>query len=261
MLSLKISAHALHKAGTETRLYEDAFAFDEAAGRAAVADGASDAFEAGVWARLLVATYVHAPPTISPRAFLEWLQGPARAWSAMVNWAALPWYAEEKARTVGGLATLLGFSLDEGANGDAKTTCWRAVAVGDTCLLHVRKHEVLMRFPIENAEAFDTTPALLSTRLQHDKSVLEDGALRHYDGTCQAGDLFLLSTDAMAEWLYGLAELDDLKLSWESVSTLIEEDFEGLIEELRTQSIIRNDDVTLLVLRVAEKGETDKDKT
>ena len=59
----------------------------------------------------------------------------------------------------------------------------------------------------------------------------------------------------MAEWLYGLAELDDLKLSWESVSTLIEEDFEGLIEELRTQSIIRNDDVTLLVLRVDEKGE------
>ncbi len=256
MLSLKISAYALHKAGTETRLYEDAYAFDEAAGRAALADGASDAFEAGFWARLLVATYVHAPPTISPRAFLEWLQGPARAWSAMVNWAALPWYAEEKARNVGGLATLLGFSLDEGSNGDAKMTCWRAVAVGDTCLLHVRKHEVLMRFPIENAEAFDTTPALLSTRLQHDKSVLEDGALRHYDGTCQAGDLFLLSTDAMAEWLYGLAELDDLKLSWESVSTLIEEDFEGLIEELRTQSIIRNDDVMLLVLRVAENGET-----
>ena len=33
MLSLKISAYALHKAGTETRLYEDAYAFDEAAGR------------------------------------------------------------------------------------------------------------------------------------------------------------------------------------------------------------------------------------
>ena len=261
MLSLKISAHALHKAGTETCLYEDAFAFDEAAGRAAVADGASDAFEAGVWARLLVATYVHAPPTISTRAFLEWLQGPARAWSATLNWAALPWYAEEKARTVGGLATLLGFSLDEVSNGDSKTTSWRAIAVGDTCLLHVRKHEVLMRFPIENAEAFSTTPALLSTRLQHDKSMLEDGGLHHYGGTCQAGDLFLLSTDAMAEWLYSLAELDDLKLSWESVSTLIEEDFEGLIEELRTQSIIRNDDVTLLVLRVAENGETYKLKT
>ena len=37
MLSLKITAHALHKAGTETRLYEDAYAFDEASGRAAVA--------------------------------------------------------------------------------------------------------------------------------------------------------------------------------------------------------------------------------
>ena len=255
MLSLKISAYALHKAGTEIRLYEDAYAFDEAAGRAAVADGASDAFEAGAWARLLVTTYVHAPPLINPEAFLEWLQSPARAWKATLNWAALPWYAEEKARTVGGLATLLGFSLDDAGEADGQTVRWTALAVGDACLLHVRKHDVLMRFPIESADAFGTAPPLLSTRLQHDKAMLESGELRHYGGTCQPGDLFLLATDAMAEWLYSLADLKDMKLGWESVSNLIEEDFEALIEELRTQAIIRNDDVTLLVLRVAEAGE------
>lgn len=256
MLSLKISAYALHKAGTETRLYEDAYAFDEATGRAAVADGASDAFEAGAWARLLASTYVHAPPPATPKAFLEWLRGPARAWNATLNWSTLPWYAEEKARNVGGLATLLGFTLDEaaGGDGDTQTASWGALAVGDACLLHVRKNDVLMRFPVESVDAFDATPTLLSTRLQHDKSMLDAGGLRQYDGTCQAGDLFLLATDAMAEWLYGLADLDDLKLGWESVSNLIEEDFEALIEELRTQSIIRNDDVTLLVLRVAENG-------
>lgn len=256
MVSLKISAHALHKAGTETRLYEDAYAFDEASGRAAVADGASDAFEAGVWARLLVATFVHTPPAAEPGAFLEWLQGPARAWKATLNWSAMPWYAEQKAREVGGLATLLGFrleALDEAAGTSA--AAWSALAVGDACLLHVRKHDVLMRFPIESADAFGTAPPLLSTRLQHDKAMLESGELRHYGGTCQPGDLFLLATDAMAEWLYGLADLEDMKLGWESVSNLIEEDFEALIEELRTQAIIRNDDVTLLVLRVAEAGE------
>ena len=152
--------------------------------------------------------------------------------------------------------THLATGLDDAGEADAQTVRWTALAVGDACLLHVRKHDVMMRFPIENAEAFGTTPALLSTHLQHDKSVLEDGALRHYGGICQAGDLFLLATDAMAEWLYGLADLNELKLGWESISTLIEEDFEALIEELRTQSIIRNDDVTLLVLRVAENGET-----
>ena len=256
MVSLKISAYAMHKAGTETRLYEDAYAFDEASGRAAVADGASDAFEAGVWARLLVATFVHAPPLAEPDAFLEWLQGPARAWRATLNWGALPWYAEQKARDVGGLATLIGFRLeDKEIIEEVPVARWSALAVGDACLLHVRKHEVLMRFPIENATAFDSTPPLISTRLQHDKSVLDAGALHHYGGTCQAGDLFLLATDAMAEWLYGLAEMEDLKMGWESVSTLIEEDFEALIKELRTQSIIRNDDVTLLVMRVAEDEE------
>lgn len=256
MLSLKISAHALHKAGTETRLYEDAYAFDEASGCAAVADGASDAFEAGAWARLLVATFVHAPPVADPQAFFEWLRGPARAWKATLNWNALPWYAEQKARDVGGLATLLGFRL-EGWDEVTETEVarWSALAVGDACLLHVRKHDVLMRFPLESGEAFGTAPPLLSTRLQHDKAMLESGELRHYGGTCEPGDLFLLATDAMAEWLYSLADLDDMKLGWESVSSLIEEDFEALINELRTQAIIRNDDVTLLVLRVAEEGE------
>lgn len=245
----------MHKAGTETRLYEDAYAFDEAAGRAAVADGASDAFEAGAWARLLVATFVHAPPDVEPKAFLEWLRGPARAWKATLNWNDLPWYAEQKARDVGGLATLLGFRLGEShQNGGAPSAQWNALAVGDACLLHVRKHDVLMRFPVESAEAFGTDPPLLSTRLQHDKAMLAAGDLRHYGGTCQAGDLFLLATDAMAEWLYSLADLADLKMGWESVSNLIEEDFEALITELRTQSVIRNDDVTLLVLRIADEA-------
>jgi hypothetical protein len=84
--------------------------------------------------------------------------------------------------------------------------------------------------------------------------LLKQDALHHLSGSCQAGDLFLMATDAMAEWLYSLADLDELKLGWESVSNLIEDDFDTLIHELRTQSIIRNDDVTLLVVRVVEAG-------
>lgn len=253
-LSLKISAYALHKEGTDMSLYEDAFAFDEAILRAAVADGASDAFEAGTWARLLVATFVHAPPSAEPDLFFEWLQGPARAWQATLDWERLPWYAEQKARDVGGLATLLGFRLERAADAGRNpgTAQWSALAVGDACLLHVRKHNVLIRFPLESVSAFNATPELLSTRLEHDRALLKEDALRHLSGSCQAGDLFLLATDAMAEWLYSLADLDELKLGWESVSNLIEEDFDTLIRELRTQSIIRNDDVTLLVVRVVE---------
>lgn len=253
MLSLKISAYALHKAGTETRLYEDAYAFDEVAGRAAVADGASDAFEAGAWARLLVSTYIHSPPQAEPDAFLRWLNGPTRAWSATLDWGGLPWYAEQKANDVGGLATFLGFHLDRyNEVSDMQMLRWSALAVGDACLLHVRKHDVLMRFPVEHANAFGVTPPLLSSRLHHAKRLLDEGGLRSYGGTCRPGDLFLLATDAMAEWLYGLADLDDLKLGWECVSSLIEKDFEILIEELRKQAVIRNDDVTLLVVRVAD---------
>ncbi|MFQ5569578.1 MAG: hypothetical protein ACE5G0_07875 [Rhodothermales bacterium] len=263
MFSLRVSAHALHKAGTEAWHYEDAYAFEAAAGRAAVADGASDAFEAGAWARLLVTKFVHAPPSAEPAAFLDWLKGPARAWKATLNWEELPWYAEQKVREVGGLATMAGLWIEEAvedpdvedATGDRPTARWNALAVGDACLMHLRKDAVLARFPLESGDVFGNTPALLSTQLHHTQATFDAGGLRHYSGTCQVGDLFFLATDAMAEWLYGLADLEGLNVGlgdWEHLARLIETDFKAMIEELRSQAFIRNDDVTLLILRVVE---------
>lgn len=262
MLSFDITTYALHKAGTEKRHCEDAHAFDVEAGRAAVSDGASDAFESGPWARLLVASYVHSPPTSEFNEFIKWLQGRARMWNFSLDWGGLPWYAQQKALDVGGLATLLGFTLDRsarmnGSNGSAHDAHWKALAVGDSCLLQIRDQMVVRRFPIENTQAFDNMPGLLSTRTETTESLLADGdALAYCQGTCQVGDIFLLATDAVAQWLYSLADLDALGMElqdWNDTLGQIEADFETLVKDLRARSIMRNDDVTLLVLRVVDK--------
>ena len=130
------------------------------------------------------------------------------------------------------------------------------LAVGDACLLHLRDNELLHRFPIDKTEGFNSTPALLSTRLEHDAEVIESGELRTMEGTCQVGDIFLLATDAIAERLYDLADLEDLNIGlpdWESILSLMDDDFEGLIDQFREDALIRNDDVTLLVARVEEQ--------
>ena len=260
MVTLQIKAYTLQKAGTQPDQYEDAFAYDAQAGRAAVADGASDAFEARGWATTLTQSFVKKPPEPDRDAFLEWLQIPSRAWHIVLPWDELPWYAEQKARDVGGLATLLGFYLVRGAeaNGTPRDEVpWRALAVGDACLLHLRDNTLVQRFPISETEGFNTTPALLSTRLEHDETVLDHGELQTCKGTCQAGDTFLLATDAMAERLYQLADLEDLHMGlpdWESILSLVDEDFEGLIGQFRSESLIRNDDVTLLIARVVEES-------
>lgn len=261
MLTLKISAHALHKAGNQPEHYEDAYAFDARAGRAAIADGASDSFEARDWASTLTQSFIKGPPAPDREAFLEWLKLPARAWHVVLPWDNMPWYAEEKAREVGGLATLLGFYLtsDEGSGdgqaGDRRS--WRALAVGDACLLHIRDNTLLQRFPIDAADAFGSTPALLCTRQEHNATVLDADELHTCSGDCRSGDLFLMATDAMAERLYHLADLEQLNIGlpdWDSFLANAQEDFEALVEQYREEDLLRNDDVTLLVVRV-EEGE------
>jgi hypothetical protein len=136
---------------------------------------------------------------------------------------------------------------------------WHALAVGDACLLHLRDRAVLTRFPLEDATAFDTTPALLSTHPQHNENLQDGEDIQVMYGTCRTGDIFLMATDALAEWLYTVPDLheEDSDLpDWDTLSSLLEEDFEAVIEQLRARSALRNDDVTLLVLRVVETDKT-----
>src|SRR5947209_4095831 len=81
---------------------EDALAGDPAAGRFAVADGASESAFAGAWARLLAEGFVAAPG--EPWRDLDWLGPPRQRWAAAVDGPSLPWYAEAK-RDLGAFAT------------------------------------------------------------------------------------------------------------------------------------------------------------
>src|SRR5829696_7044340 len=62
------------KSGHAAEECEDAIAGDPSAGRFAVADGASESYAAGHWARLLVDAFV----TTGPAG--DWLKDPREAW-------------------------------------------------------------------------------------------------------------------------------------------------------------------------------------
>src|SRR3954452_15093376 len=121
-LPLTWRSFALPKRGHRAEEYEDACAAAPAAGRFAVADGASESSFAGLWARLLVEGFVKEAQ--KPWEETSWLQPLHQRWSAEVNGRPLPWYAEMK-RQEGAFATLLGFAL-------RRPDHWRAVAVADS---------------------------------------------------------------------------------------------------------------------------------
>jgi hypothetical protein len=226
------------KRGNTEAEYEDAWAADAAAGRFAVADGASEASYAGLWARLLAEAFVAAP---KPWDGLDWLAEPRRRWSAEVDGRQLAWYAEMK-REQGAYATLLGLAVRPPA--PDRPGRWRALAVGDSCLVRVRPGHRPRAFPLGKSADFGNRPRLLGSRPGRDPAA-ELGR-----GSCLPGDRLFLMTDALAQWFLAACEQD--RRPWDELGRLLtrtspDADFAAWVERRRDAGL-HNDDVTLLAV-------------
>ena len=235
---LRWSVLRLPKHGNTAAEYEDAWAVDAAAGRFAVADGASESSFAARWAQLLTEGFIAAA---RPAALGTWLAGQRRHWLEEVNGLELPWYAEIK-REQGAFATFLGLGV-RGPTAKRRGG-WRAVAIGDTCLMHIRDGRCIQSFPTEKAAHFSNEPRLIGSRGADLKPDLGKGTL-------EVGDRLLLMTDALAQWY--LQTHENGGDPWEPVAlALVTEEpqaaFADWIAELRDRDELRNDDVTLLAI-------------
>jgi hypothetical protein len=240
--------------GNEDSEYEDAFwprepidGLSMTSFRCAVADGATETSYSRIWAALLVRYWCRSacPATTFDGADLpKWQQ----SWSRIVRRRPLPWYGEEKVRQ-GAFAAILGLALDDVPNGSGGT--WSAVAIGDSCLVQVRGDEVLARFPPLNSAAFSNRPHLLSSNPNYNSRVVNHA--QKTQGTWQGDDAFYLMTDALACWF--MREDEQRRTPWKVLRDLETCDevkpFRELIEDLRKQGALRNDDVTLLRVEVS----------
>src|SRR5207245_2817099 len=143
---------------------------------------------ARVWAQLLAHAYT-----------AGWLAGDTlesdlstvqARWAALVDRRPLPWYAAEQARQ-GAFAALVGLSLSTDGR-------WTALAVGDCCLFQLRGEGLLVAFPLDDPDAFDNRPMLLGSRPHTNRGLRQCGAIATASGAWQAGDTFLLMSDALA---------------------------------------------------------------
>jgi len=243
--------------------------------RCAVADGATEASFAGLWADLLVRAYCRGE--LSGDRLEATLSALGDSWRNRVATRPLPWYAEEKLRS-GAFAALAGLTLTTTRNGFS----WRALAVGDSCIFHLRGGTLLDAFPLASAEDFNNRPHLLGSNAGLNGSL--DQHLKRARGPAEPGDVFLLMTDALAAWALGCGD-DSIPLSppghngsigpplsgedraaarqprtltapnhqtpWEILHSLRNDtEFGALIHALRCAHTLRNDDVTLLRLEL-----------
>jgi hypothetical protein len=228
----------LPKHGNTDAEYEDAWAVDAVTGRFAVADGASETSFAARWAQLLTEGFIAAA---RPAALPEWLASQRRLWLEEVNSLELPWYAEIK-REQGAFATFLGLGLR--APTAKRPGGWRAVAVGDTCLMQIRDGRCVHSFPVQKSSEFGNQPRLIGSRGVDSRPDLGRGTL-------EAGDRLVMMTDALAQWF--LQTHEGGADPWEAVAPVLsaaepEAAFADWIAELRGRDDLRNDDVTLLAI-------------
>jgi hypothetical protein len=259
--------------------YEDAAAADDAAGRYAVTDGATESCFAGLWARLLAEGFLRregsagggvrdwglgigsannaetetsnpqslipSPQPLTPDPFFPSLAALQEQWCVAVRGRQLSWYSEPAIER-GAFATFLGLSVHTDADAVYR---WEAMAVGDTCLFHTRGDELLRAFPLERAGQFDNVPKLVGSRMSAQS--LRQRRRDWTDGTGGVGDRLWMMTDALAQWC--LAENEAGQRPWPKLTLLLTapepaERFAAWIERLRDGGRLKNDDVTLLAI-------------
>lgn len=133
---------------------------------------------------------------------------------------------------------------------------WEAFALGDCCLFQYRKGKLLHSLPLTASAEFNSCPYLISSREENNKDISKLFVRR--EGTWEAGDQFLLMSDAIACWLLQQEERNEAPLL-ELESIRDDEEFREWIAELRStkgengRPLLKNDDVTIFHLSLPEE--------
>lgn len=221
----------LPKMGNTEDEWEDAAAHSEAGACFVVADGATSSYSAALWSHLLTRGYLRERFAFDDREDLsQWLRRRAQEWHARTAIAEDDPYYLREAQARGSHATLLAVELVPGGR-------WQAVAIGDSCLLHYRRGELISSFPISDPDAFGFTPDLVAT--DRDTSMLAQRA----SGPLRSGDVLVAATDAAAEWMIRYAGTDD-----DPAQVVLADDGDLLaaVRDARETGRLRNDDVALV---------------
>ncbi|ACT00152.1 protein phosphatase 2C domain-containing protein [Paenibacillus sp. JDR-2] len=246
----------LPKAGNRTDEYEDASHSsthvhkETTCCRFAIADGASESSYAELWARLLVKGYCLG--RWGDRQIHRSVSPLSKAWQKKISGKSLPWYAQEKLSS-GAFSTLAGITFRFPM--DAESPAFDAIAVGDSCIFHVRGDTMIASFPLSTAGDFERRPVLISSNAVN--NVQLDAFVRRWSGTAEAGDEFWLMTDALACWLLTRYKEDSGVIG--IIQKLAgEHDFNHLVHEERRRPhregyyYLRNDDVTFIRLKLVK---------
>ncbi|MBW4628234.1 MAG: protein phosphatase 2C domain-containing protein [Brasilonema octagenarum HA4186-MV1] len=247
-----------------TIVNEDAYRFDPQFGLLAIADGVSNGSTlTSFWSNLLVKSFCELPCS-RPCEYIrdnpeEWLKPLQAQWQEKYDKVLLrkeqnnnvktwsPSTTPQAKRIAKGAATFLGVHiLPADKKGKGK---WQAIAIGDSCVFQFRrqgdKYQKKVVLPLLRSEDFSIKTEVLTSRTDMPLS----DELPFYEFDYQLGDIILLATDALSEWL--LRKTEQESDDWQKILELEKQSqFEKLVWELRDKNEITFDDTTFCRMEV-----------
>ena len=242
------------KAGASEAEWEDCAGYDAgapAAGRGAryvVVDGATEAYDSIRWVRQLVTAFLgldHERPALTEAGLDGWIRQMQQRWLDEAPRAFASVFEERKFHDDGSFATFLGCEVHDL---DGPRPYWRAAALGDAVLFHVREGQRVTHFPELAPEDFGLTPDGVFTQPSQRERMR--CALRLTGGELRVGDLLYIATDALAAWLVE-EDRRNGRACWRRLATVEHPAaFRRFVAEERNARRMKNDDVTLLRVEV-----------
>ncbi|MFO0802612.1 MAG: hypothetical protein U0791_05750 [Gemmataceae bacterium] len=235
-------AASVPKAGSRAEENEDASAGHGDRMRFAIADGASESWQSGGWAKHLAQAYLARPP--GPADFDGWLKVVREKW-APPQAESQSWYAEVKSEQ-GSFATILGLEFRVAT--DPPGLVWKSMAVGDSCLFLFRGGKLDLSFPMTSEDGFGNRPPLVPSSGEQECPEPEWLA-----GWAESGDLLLLATDAVSRLLLKAGSSVGTHPLVKAAERAVTEATPGpLLELLNTLRPRLRDDATVLAVKIAE---------
>jgi len=256
-MKLNISFYSTSKLGNKPSENEDAFfpkmcKFEGESFSIALADGATEGLFSSIWADILVKLYVSKNELIkTPQTYIQRAKENFQEWKLEYiktrETAEKPLYwFEEHGLSRGVYSTIVGATFyDKGS----EIGHWEASAVGDSCVVQLRNDEILNKFPIDHSNAFNNQPWLLTT---NDISTDElSSHIKTISSDWISGDTFIFMSDAIAHWCYSEIE-KDINPLLEIINFLENDndDFEEFLCRTRKNKIIKNDDITVIIIEL-----------
>jgi hypothetical protein len=240
------------KRGCTPEECEDALGLNLDARSFAIADGATEAFASGQWAKHLAHKWALSDMRpLEPFDFRAWVAAQGQIWHEQWQEKKLPWYAEAKERD-GSFATFVGLKLDTGYK-----MRWRAIALGDACFFHRHGATTIKTLPLKDRRQFSATPQLVASRPEKHEKAFEKTVVASDE--IRAGDVLWLASDAIAAWLWRAWDNEELQPLAEKLETLLRdksyEELTQLVEQQRQAGQLRDDDIALVRIAIMESGE------